>query len=87
MSNLTSVERNGVWSISCVQHGFIDGSLSFYNSNNYRSPANYGQTILVAISNYLNGASRKFIDDVNWPNNAGCSGLTNFESAVTVHFP
>jgi hypothetical protein len=78
MRNLTSVDRNGVWSISCVQHGFIDNSLMFVNSNNYRCPANYGKSILVSISNFLSGGERQYIDDVNWPDNAGCNGLSNF---------
>lgn len=75
MKNLTSVEKFGVWSISCVQHGFLEGTLSYVNSYSYRSPANYGKTILSAISGYLIGGKREYIDDVGWPLNEGCNGL------------
>jgi hypothetical protein len=78
MENITSVDRNGVWSISCVQHGFLENSLNFVNSNNYRTPANYGKTLLIAMGYFINGAGREFVDDVNWPDNAGCNGLSNF---------
>lgn len=79
MRNITSVERNGVWSISCVQHGFLENSLGFVNSFNYRSPANYGETILIAMSYFLRGFGRDFVDDVNWPMNEGCNGVGNFQ--------
>lgn len=84
MDNITSVDRNGVWSISCVQHGFLENSLNYINSNNYRSPAGFGKSILVAMSNFIIGGNRQYLDDVNWPDNQGCNGLTNFYQATPI---
>lgn len=26
INNITSVERNGIWAVSCIQHGFLENN-------------------------------------------------------------
>ncbi len=77
LANLTKYEKNGLWAISCSQHGFLYFE-TFYNSNFYKVPQTTGQSILHALNNYLIGnGSRVTVDTVNWPHNSPCSGVTN----------
>ena len=64
----------GVWSPSCVQHGFINGQ-SFYDTN-YRVPTNFGKEVNDALVEFLANPTKPpiYIDTVNWPYNTGCSG-------------
>lgn len=73
MKNLTSVERNGVWSVSCVQHGFLE-NMNFMDSDSYRIPSTSGVEINVALASFKSNGERVFIDAVDWPYNVGCNG-------------
>lgn len=46
--NLTRYEKNGIWAISCSQHGFLYNN-NMYNSNTYKIPKQTGATILTAL--------------------------------------
>lgn len=77
LANLTKHEKNGLWAISCSQHGFLYVD-AFYNSNFYKVPQTTGQPILHALTNFLNkNGSRVTIDEVNWPHNTACNGVLN----------
>ncbi len=64
----------GVWSPSCVQHGFINGQ-SFHDVN-YRVPTTYGKEVNDVVMEFLQNPQKPpiYIDTVNWPENKGCSG-------------
>ncbi len=67
----------GIWAPSCIQHGFIDTSLSF-NSDKYRIPTINGIKLSEAIARFIDDPHAKdqfYIDELGWPINTGCSGL------------
>jgi hypothetical protein len=74
MANISSVERHGVWSVSCIQHGFLENG-RYYESTNYRIPSGSGVEVNDALLAFMRGGERLYIDSVSWPNNSGCSGL------------
>ena len=67
----------GVWAPACVQHGFTD-TFSF-NDTRYRIPSETGPMIFEVIKNFLDNQENPpvHMDTVDWPNNKGCSGLSN----------
>lgn len=73
--NLTSLKNVGVWSPTCIQHGFSDDG-SFANPN-YRIPSGIGITLAEAVKAFLDNPSGNhiYIDDFGWPANKGCSGV------------
>lgn len=75
MANVTKDQKNGVWSISCSQHGFLEDMKSF-DSPKYRIPTAIGSDMTRALLRFMQGRKRKFIDSSTWPNNPGCSALT-----------
>ena len=84
MKNFTLVEKVGIWSVSCVQHGFIEAANSpFVERNTYRVPAATGSTIVQALESFRRGDKRLWIDQVSWPMNAGCSGIKNGVNLMT----
>lgn len=84
--NLTKYEKNGLWAISCSQHGFLYHYL-IYNTNAYRVPHQTGATVLEALEKFVNGTGRIFADTVAWPNNSGCSGPTHLTVNQFNRFP
>jgi hypothetical protein len=54
VNNLTSVPHIGAWSISCVQHGFLD-SYNYFGSLNYKIPGVWGPTLKQALLNFMAG--------------------------------
>ena len=77
MKNFTEVPTVGIWSVSCVQHGFLDPvTPSYIDRSTYRVPATTGVTIAEALDSFRKGEERIFIDKADWPMNSGCSGLT-----------
>jgi len=82
MSNVTSIEKNGAWSISCAQHGFLEDMDSFI-SPKYLIPTKKGIDMTKALLGFKVGLKRKYIDKVNWPDNTGCSNLTPPASTPT----
>lgn len=77
LSMIKTKPKTGVWSPSCVQHGYTD-SPSF-NSDNYRIPSGTGKSIPETIKEFLDNPDKPpvVIDSVNWPDNKGCNGLSN----------
>lgn len=50
MNNMSLVERNGIWSISCVQHGFLEAASEYFTvSYDYKVPGEKGSTINAAL--------------------------------------
>ena len=74
MTNVVKDKKNGVWSISCSQHGFLQDMDSF-DSPHYRIHTTTGTEITEALLKFKHGTKRIFIDKVNWPNNVGCNAL------------
>ena len=74
VNNFTKEERHGIWSIGCVQHGFVDLQKSYQNST-YLSPYPQGQTLYEAVARFMAGERVNQIDLSTWPGNRGCSGL------------
>ena len=54
MKNLTSIEKNGIWSVSCVQHGFLE-NMNYMDSDLYRIPTTSGVEINTALTSFRNG--------------------------------
>ena len=67
VANLTSVKRNGVWSVSCVQHGFIEDHMDFIHNEDYRIPSGNGIEIYDALVEFMKGGRKVYIDEVSWP--------------------
>ena len=75
---LKTKKNAGIWSPSCVQHGFSDNlSLS---SNNYKVPGLVGKGMVETIREFLENPENppKYIDQVNWPDNKGCNGVPSW---------
>lgn len=80
--NLTKYEKNGIWGISCSQHGFLYNYL-LYDSNYYRVPEKTGPTILKALQDFVSGSGPRInIDSVAWPHNDPCRGYMNLNVDV-----
>jgi len=75
LQNLTTLKTAGVWSPSCIQHGFTADES--YNSDKYLIPSGTGISLAEAINAFLLNPSGRhiYIDDFGWPANSGCSGL------------
>lgn len=75
LRNLTTLKIAGVWSPSCIQHGFTDDSS--FNNAMYRIPSGTGISLPEAIKAFLDNPTGNhiYIDDFGWPANRGCSGL------------
>ena len=75
LRNLTTLKTVGIWSPSCIQHGFT-AELSYY-SEKYLIPSGTGISLAKAINAFLLNPSGQhiYIDDFGWPANSGCSGL------------
>jgi hypothetical protein len=73
VANLTSVERNGAWSVACIQHGFLE-NFNCVDNGNYRIPTTSGTEITDALVAFMKGGKRNYIDLTSWPNNLGCNG-------------
>ena len=54
VDNITSVKRNGAWSVSCIQHGFL-GSDKCVNNQKYRIPSDIGIGITEALTKFMKG--------------------------------
>lgn len=68
--------HTGLWSPSCVQHGYTD-SPSF-NDPRYKVPGLTGKGIPETITEFLANPEKPpiVVDTVNWPDNKGCNGLS-----------
>lgn len=75
MANVTTYKKNRVWSISCSQHGFLEGMASF-DSPLYRIPTTVGTEITEALLRFMHSNKGVYIDKVDWPHNLGCNALT-----------
>ena len=64
----------GLWSPSCVQHGFTD-NIPFADER-WKVK---GLTVAEAIQNFLNNSENGqwLLDDGPWPTNEGCSGRSH----------
>ena len=65
----------GVWSPSCVQHGF--GDQPAFNNDAYRIPTGTGLKMSDAIAEFLADPTnaKSHMDDIPWPLNKGCCGM------------
>lgn len=54
IANFTKEERHGIWSIGCVQHGFLDTQVS-YQSGKYLTPYPSGYTLDETVRRFING--------------------------------
>jgi len=82
--NLTKYSKNGIWAVSCSQHGFLYNYI-FYNTDYYLVPKKEGKTILSALTDFVEGSQPKnYIDLVSWPHNEACSGYSNLHRASLV---
>ncbi len=70
----------GMWSPSCVQHGFTD-TMSFTDVR-ITVPSANGPTIAEAISEFLKDPSnaKVYLDQVPWPYNTACNGISNLQT-------
>lgn len=67
----------GIWSPSCVQHGFTDTS-SFTDAR-VAIPSVNGPTVAEAIAEFLKDPynAKVYLDQVPWPYNSACNGIQN----------
>jgi len=66
----------GLWAPSCAQHGYTDTDT--FTDPNFRVPSGSGVMVYEAIREFLRDPKNApwYMDEVGWPYNAGCSGLT-----------
>lgn len=66
----------GVWGPACAQHGFTDQKS--FNDPRYRVPSGSGPMAYEAIQQFLDNPDNApwHLDEVSWPYNSGCSGLS-----------
>jgi len=79
ISNITSVEKHGAWSVSCIQHGFLENG-RYYENSKYRIPTDSGVEVNDALLAFMRGGEKLYIDSVSWPSNSGCSGASQPET-------
>jgi hypothetical protein len=67
--------HTGIWSPSCVQHGYTDSPT--FNDPRYKVPGITGKTIPETIVEFLQNPLNPpvVVDNVDWPQNKGCNGL------------
>lgn len=80
MTNVISFEKNGAWSISCAQHGFLQDLNSFI-SPNYLIPTTVGTDMTRALLDFKSGKGKSYIDVAKWPDNIGCNGIKTTKTA------
>jgi hypothetical protein len=72
---LETKPQTGLWSPSCVQHGYTDSSA--FNDPRYKVPGLTGKSIPETIAEFLAHPEKPpvVVDNVDWPWNEGCSGM------------
>lgn len=67
----------GAWAPSCVQHGFTD--MGSFTDPRFQIPSVNGPMVYEAMREFLDNPSeaKMYIDQVPWPYNTACSGLTS----------
>ena len=73
----------GAWVPSCVQHGFTD--MDSFTDPRFKIPSAGGPMIYEAIREFLSNPEqpKMYIDQVPWPYNTACSGLSSRSSLRT----
>jgi len=73
-------QNTGIWSPACVQHGFSDNPS--LNNPSYKVPSQIGKGMVETIKEFLENPLNppKYTDTVNWPDNKGCNGISNWGS-------
>lgn len=82
VANYTSLERNGAWSVACIQHGFLSGKCT--SSSKYLVPCETGAGITDGLLKFMRGERSLNVDLMGWPSNKGCNGMSNRWGYLTV---
>ena len=74
---LVSKSGNGVWSPSCILHTM---TWEKWTDAAWEVPSSSGNTMAAAVERWLNGNDKDgkhfhYEDEVQWPNNKGCSSV------------
>ena len=68
---------NGFWSPSCSNH--VYSPFAAYTSKAFRIPAESEYSLALCVENWMTSRDvlHQHMDNVNWPNNKPCSGVTH----------